>query len=270
MKIKIKKIWIIRFLICCLIMVLFGLQQNELSKKYQKGLEYEKAGDYQNAMLIMNSIAEYKDAPNKTKEFQAELDYQAGLALIAEKNWEEAQKQFELVLSFDTEYKDVQNMKNLTIYEQARTLALNGDVHSAELLFLRLPSDYSDVAERKTVIKENKKFAGKYQCTTLDIELNVQVYIDYNNIARVRTKMQDNEGFLLDEPVSLNGEGMEINIDRFSWAIYGDDSFSFVYNDGQYTVMRQPVTEGTVKHIFKKVVGANYDAINASYTSTDF
>lgn len=266
---KIKSIWILHITVFLFVAVLFVLQQNELSEKYNLGLEAAERGNYEEALNYMSSIAEYRDAPAKAEDYKLEIKYQNGLNLIEQKNWDDALTIFEQILSTKS-YKDSDQKKYLCLYEQARLLAFEGEVRSAELIFIRLPLNFMDVEQRKQVISDYKKFAGTWRCDENNLDLKTTVYIDYNNVPRVKAVISDKDGLLLDEPITLNGEGMEILGDRFSWAIYGNDSFSFVYGKDKFTVMKQPVVSGTTKHIFTRITSTNYDAVNNSYMSTNF
>ena len=104
----------------------------------------------------------------------------------------------------------------------------------------------------------------------MNLDLVTVVYTDDEGVPRIKAKISDNDGLLLDEPITLNGEGMEIFTDRFSWAIYGKDSYSFVYTDNSYKVMKQPVVEGSNIYVFEKVKGTDYDVLNAQYSTTEF
>lgn len=266
---KFKPMWILHISVFLCVLALFIIQQIELSSKYNSGVEAAERGNYEEAVRYMSSIAEYRDAPSKAEEYRLEINYQNGLELIEKKNWDKALEIFENILSVK-QYKDADEKKYLCLYEQANLLAFEGDIRSAELIYVRLPVTFKDVEYKKQLITNYKKFAGSWRCEENNLDLKTTVYIDYDNIPRIRTVISDNDGLLLDEPITLNGEGMEIKSDRFSWAIYGRDSYSFVYGKDQYTVMKQPVVSGTVKHIFSRITSANYDAINSSYMSTYF
>ncbi len=261
--------WILHGTVFAIIAVLFALQHIELSAEYEKGIAYAEAGDYQKAYEQMRSIAEYRDAPDKAENYGLELDYQALTLLIEEKNWDLALEKTDAILSVKS-YKDTEDKKNLCLYEQAKAYAFDGDLHNAELIFMRLPMGFMDVMQRREIISTHKKFAGKWRCSDNNLDLTTVVYTDDDGIPRIRAVISDRDGLLLDEPITLNGEGMEIFTDRFSWAIYGNDSFSFVYTNNSYTVMKQPVVEGTKKYIFEKVKGTDYDSLNAQYTTTEF
>ncbi len=266
---KIKPIWILHITVTLLVAVLFAIQQKELSEKYNLGIQSAERGNYQQALKYMSDIAEYRDAPEKAEDYKLELQYQSGLELIEKKDWDNALTVFEQILS-TKQYKDADEKKYLCLYEQARLLAFEGDLRSAELIYIRLPLTFMDVEERKQVITDYKKFAGSWRCDENNLDLKTTVYVDFENTPRIKAVISDHDGLLLDEPVTLNGEGMAIGQDRFSWAIYGKDSFSFVYGKDQYTVMKQPVVSGTVKHIFKRIASTNYDAVNSQYMSTNF
>lgn len=266
---KIKPVWILHTIVFVAISGLFVLQHKELAEKYNLGLLAAEQGNYEEALNYMSSIAEYRDAPDKAIDYQLEITYQDGLELVEQKKWDEALKCFESVLS-EKDYKEAETNKYLCLYEQAKQYAFDGDVHSAELIYIRLPLDFKDVEARKQAITNFKKFAGTWRCGENNLDLKTTVYIDYDNIPRIKAELSDADGLLLDEPISLKGEGMEIHTDRFSWAIYGTDSFSFVYGKDKYTVMKQPVVAGTTKYVFDRILSANFDAINSSYMTTEF
>ena len=266
---KLKPIWILHICVFVCVATLFVIQQMELSEKYNTGIKAAELGNYEQAVEYMSSIAEYRDAPTKAEDYRLEITYQKGLELIENQQWDSALEIFETILG-TKDYKDADEKKYLCLYEQARRLAFEGDVRSAELIYIRLPLNFMDVEARKQVISDYKKFSGSWRCDENNLDLKTTVYIDYDNIPRIRAVISDHDGLLLDEPITLNGEGMEIATDRFSWAIYGKDSFSFVYGKDKFTVMKQPVVSGTIKHIFSRITGTNYDAVNSSYMSTNF
>lgn len=266
---KFKPIWILHTLVIVACAYLFFRQHAELNRKYDIAIEYAQAGDYENAHLVMSSIAEYRDAPSKTADYNLELKYQEGIKLISEGDFDNALVCFDVIL-VERDYKDTKEQKNLCLYEQGVKYAYEGDLTSAERKFLSLPQDFKDVAARKQVITDNRKFKGSWKCVTNDLDLKTTVYIDYDNTPKIRAELSDHDALLLDEPITLNGDDLEIHTDRFSWAIYGSDSYSFVYGKDAYTVMKQPVTEGTVKYEFARVKETDYDKLNAQYTTTEF
>ncbi len=274
---KFRSGWVVHILVCAAIMVLFVIQQNELSEKYDIGIAHAQKGNYLKASEYMNLLAEYKDAPEKLKEYKAEINYQYGVDLMKHQKWQDALKRFsEASKSIGSEYKDSKHMEYLCNYEQAREYANNYDIYTAELMYLKLPRDFMDVADRKTVITNNKKFKGNWVCETDqgEVQLETAVYIDYENIPRIDVKMYDSDGLLYDEPNVLEGKGLEIKADRFSWDVQFEGgataSLSFVYKEERFTVMKRPIVEGSEKLIFKKVVGTDYDAVNSKYMNANF
>lgn len=272
---KFKPIWILHIVVIAGTAVLFALQHTELENKYNTALGYAEAGNYEEAYKLMEAIAEYKDAPEKTTDYMLELRYQEGIRLIGENDWDNALSCFEAIRS-EKDYRDVEYQRNRCIYEQGKKLAYEGDLTNAERKFLLIPTDFEDVAERKQVISDNKKFKGTWKCEANDLDLKTTVYIDYDNTPKIHAEITDHDALLLDEPVTLNsknnGQDIEIHGDRFTWDIYGagKSSYSFVYSKEAYTMMKQPVKEGTTKYEFARIADRNYDKLNAQYTTTDF
>ena len=266
---KFKPIWILHTLVIAAIAFLFVMQHIELDRKYNLAIKHAEAGRYEEAYLLMDSIAEYRDAETKKVDYDLELKYQSGLKFLEDEDWDNALATFDLILA-TRNFKDSQNHRNTCLYEQGRKFAFDGDLTNAERKFLSLPADFKDVAARKQVIADHRKFKGTWKCVTNDLDLKTTVYVDYDNVPKVRAEISDHDALLLDEPITLNGEDLEIRGDRFSWAIYGTDSYSFVYSKDAYTVMKQPVTDGSVKYEFARIQETDYDKLNSQYTTTEF
>ena len=219
-------------------------------------------------LIINNHINNSKEKEQEKRDI--EFNYQQGIQNTELGNFEEAFKHFSLI---PEHYKDsdVQRSNCMNeIYEQGRKFAFDGDLTSAERKFFSLPDDFLDVSARKQVITDHRKFKGTWKCVTNDLDLKTSVYIDYDNTPKIRAEISDHDALLLDEPITLRGEGLEIHGDRFSWAIYVADSYSFVYSKDAYTVMKQPVVEGSVKYEFARIQETDYDKLNSQYTTTEF
>ena len=266
---KFKPIWILHTLIIAGIAFLFVMQHTELDRKYNLAIRLAEEGNYEEAYVLMNSIAEYRDAESKTEDYDLELKYQEAVNSLENGDWDNALVTFDAIL-IKRNYKDSLEHRNVCLYEQGRKFAFEGDLTNAERKFLSLPGDFLDVAARKQVITDHRKFKGTWKCVTNDLDLKTSVYIDYDNTPKIRAEISDHDALLLDEPITLRGEGLEIHGDRFSWAIYVADSYSFVYSKDAYTVMKQPVVEGSVKYEFARIQETDYDKLNSQYTTTEF
>lgn len=270
---KFKPIWILHAIVAIIITTLFVFQQMEYKKVYEEATALAEAGDYDKAYSKMKKIEQYHDASDKTTEYDLEIDYREGNALIEEKEWEKALPIFESILSRDN-YKNSQYLKHQCIYEQALDAAYAGELIEAERKLISLPLNFKDVSERKQVIADNKKYKGTWQCTDSDMDLRTVVFIDKDNIPRVNAELIDHDAMLLDEPITLKGDGLEITGNKFSWEISPDTapgvSYSFVYDSEKFTALKQPVTEGSTKITFERMSERDYDRINSEYTTTEF
>lgn len=266
---KFKPIWILHAVVAVVITTLFILQQIEYKAVYEEATALAASGDYDAAYVKMSKIEQYHDASDKITEYDLEIDYREGNKLISEEDWENALPIFENILSRE-DYKDSEYLKNQCIYEQAIDAALNGELIEAERKFISLPLNYKDVSERKQVIANNKKYKGTWKCTDNDMDLKTSVFIDEENIPRVNAELVDHDALLLDEPVTLKGNELEINGSKFSWEISPGVSYSFVYDSEKFTALKQPVVEGSTKIMFERTSEKDYDRINAEYTTTEF
>lgn len=218
------------------------------------------------SILIVNFVKSKNDAK------KLEQRYQLACTQFDENRYSDALSNFNEVLAGRNSYKDAVEKKDFcmkTLYEQAVNYAFIGDLQNAELIFMTLPSTYENTADIQDKIATNKKFGGTWKCTSEDIYLKTSVYVDYDSTPKIRAEISDLGTVIFDDPITLSGADIEINTDRFSWAIYDDQKYSFVYTQNSYTMLRQPVTAGSKKYVFERIYESDYNAAIAESLALD-
>lgn len=218
------------------------------------------------AILIVNHIKAKKDAET------IETTYTLACSQFDEGRYSDALSNFNSVLA-SGDYKDAAEKKDICtekLYNQSLKYAFEGDLANAELIFMTLPSTYKDIAERQNIIATFKKFSGTWKCTSSKLYLKTSVYIDYDNTPKIRAEIADLEAAIFDDPITLNGEDIAIDTDRFAWKIYADYEYSFVYNENSYTMLKKPVEAGSTKYEFERVHESDYEEAVSENAELDF
>ena len=217
-------------------------------------------------ILIVNHIKAKKDAET------IENTYNLACTQFDEGRYSDALSNFNSVLA-SGDYKDAAEKKDICtekLYEQSLKYAFEGDLANAELIFTTLPATYKDIASRKETISTFKKFSGTWKCSSGKLYLKTSVYIDYDNTPKIRAELADLEATIFDDPITVPGDDIKINTDRFSWKIYGDYQYSFVYNQNSYTMLKQPVEAGTTKYEFNRIHDSDYEEAISENATLNF
>ncbi|MBP3360138.1 MAG: hypothetical protein J6N52_04740 [Clostridia bacterium] len=233
------------FVVFVISMILFVLQQKELSVKYNEALAYAEKGDYENALDVISQIGEYQDSEELFTEYSNEIKYKKVKEYIEENDYDSALPLLTELNSIGQGFKDSLDLQYQVEYKYAVNLEMNGKLEDAFIAFRNLPTAYMDVADRLNEITYARKFIDKWYCKEHQIDMEIKGYISEDNVTHLNVEIRDRNGFLLgDETNKLYGNDLILMEDRFVWDMFDNGvRYAVLLEDDKLKFAKQPVKD---------------------------